>query len=233
MERILAADKGAPLINVLVVAQKDGRPGTGAYGFIERRHGWKKGTMKSMEPSRVRALVDAESTKVYDYRSWPTLFERAFGHPFDKAKAESLGRLTEREGKRADWGGRAGGESPEHKRLKQYVHDNPGCVGVAKGEVLASNVEQPLLSGDTVDVFISTKKTSYVIEVKSIISSEGDFLRGIYQCLKYRVVYAAQQGKEFITTAVVPILVTERELPSDLTELATRFGVKTAHIKLE
>lgn len=138
-----------------------------------------------------------------------------------------LEQFTEKDGRPEGWGGRGGGESQQHKRLKQHVLDNPHCIGIDSRAVQSKFPEQKLLSGDSVDVFFSTDPIAYLVEVKSILSSEDDLKRGIYQCLKYRVVLAAHLEKSFDTNEVISVLVTEVDLPPDLAKLAKRLGVKT------
>lgn len=229
MDLILTKYKTAPLINSLIVAQSDGLPGRGCFGFIDNRLKKRKGSVELMLQAERFALIHKMWNDVFDYSKWDEVFEGIFDHS-PEADATGLERFAERDGRPEGWGGRGGGESEQHKRLKLYVLEHPGCIGAAKSDVRLRTTEQPLLSGDSVDVFLSTGRISYLVEVKSILSSEDDLKRGIYQCLKYGVVLAAQQEKHFTAEDVVATLVTERDLPSDLLELARRLGVKTCTV---
>ena len=62
------------------------------------------------------------------------------------------------------------------------------------------------------------------IEVKSCRSNDEDFKRGIYQCVKYREVKRAEHLPYEID--VESILMTERELNSELKERAKLLGIK-------
>ncbi len=230
MDRILTKNRTAPLINTLIVAQNDGLPSEGCYGYIERYLDREEGQVGKMPRADRVALIQELWREVFDYSKWDTVFEGVFDHPPEPANGTNLEAFTERDGHPGGWGGQRGGESQEHKRLKQHVLDNPECIGLAAAHVHRRRTEQPLLSGDSVDVFFSTENASYLVEVKSILSSEADLKRGLYQCLKYRVVLAAQLEKELMTDDIIVILVSEEDLPPDLAELAKRLGVKTCTV---
>ena len=84
-----------------------------------------------------------------------------------------------------------GGEGKEHKALKEYIAKHPESVGVHK--VTYTKTEHDLLSGDSLDVYFECqKKKHFAIEVKPESSSEGDVLRGVYQCVKYKGVMDAE-----------------------------------------
>ena len=63
------------------------------------------------------------------------------------------------------------------------------------------------------------------IEVKSRDSDWADLRRGVYQCVKYRAVIAAQDIRR--KPVVECWLVTEEPLPSDLKTLTRLLGVRT------
>jgi hypothetical protein len=160
---------------------------------------------------------------VYAYSEWDKVFRTLFKHSPPSASEVGLEKFLEQDGKPGAWGGRKEGESVYHKCLKQHILDNPHLLSIRN--VVEKGTEQKLLSGDSVDVFITTADVSYVIEVKSRISSDDDLMRGIYQCLKYRVVLAAQQKSDPDDGSVVAKLVVERNPPADLCELARRLKV--------
>lgn len=232
MDRILAKRRNAPLINALVVAQDDGLPGRGCYGFIDRRSDWSKGTTEAMPRAKRVALIHETWEEAFDYGKWEAVFENVFDHAPKSADEAGLQTFTERDGRPGGWGGRGGGESDQHKRLKRHVLANPDCIGIRRSDVQLKTTEQPLLSGDSVDVLISARGVSHLVEVKSILSSDDDLKRGIYQCLKYRTVLAAQQEKDFATSDIDAALVTERDLPTDLIDLAKRLGIKTYRVRV-
>lgn len=232
MDLILRKAPDAPLINLLVVAEGNGLPSRGCYGYIERRRRLAKGSVEKMPRPERKTLIEDLSREVFDYDKWDSVFRGVFDHAPAAPNDSRLERFTERDGRPESWGGRGGGESEEHKRLKQHVLENPDCVGIDTRSIQSKRTEQKLLSGDSVDAFFSTDPISYLVEVKSILSSEDDLKRGIYQCLKYRVVLAAHQEKPLDTDEVMAILVMEVDLPPDLKKLAKRLGVKTFTLRL-
>jgi hypothetical protein len=78
-------------------------------------------------------------------------------------------------------------------------------------------------------VYFEDASHAVLVEVKSIRSSYPDWLRGIYQCVKYRAVMEAQSWNQF---GIRVFLVSEEELPSDLISLAQRLDVslKVVHV---
>ncbi len=227
MDRIRDHSPNAPLITLLVVNGETGQPGKGSNYFLDSLPGMGAGAAKRLQPRDRKRLVDRLSQEVYDYPGWSTVFRQIFKHSPPDASDVGLEVFHEQDGKAGDWGGRQGEESAHHKRLKQHVLDNPHLLSI--GAVTAKSAELPLLSGDMVDVFVATADVSYVIEVKSRISSDDDLKRGLYQCLKYRAVLAAQQETRPDDGSVSAKLVTERHPTADLWALARRLRV-TIHV---
>jgi hypothetical protein len=226
MDRIQAKVPSAPLINLLVVNQDTGLPGEGSYWYIDQTLGEQDGTFARVPATDQEKIIQDLWGQVFSYPDWHRVYEDVFGKQPPSASALGLERFTERDGKPAGWGGTAGGESPQHKKLKMHVRDNPAAVGIPKKTVKSSVTELKLLSGDCVDVSIATEKALYLFEVKSILSSDDDIKRGIYQCLKYRVVLAAQLERRPDDGTIVASLVVEKQPPTDLRGLAKRVGVR-------
>jgi hypothetical protein len=90
--------------------------------------------------------------------------------------------------------------------------------------------EAKLLSADEVDVLFRCRGTFYAVEVKSRRSNDADFLRGIYQCAKYRAVKEAEQAP--FGVPVVPVLVTETKMPKHLVDRAVQLGISCRTVKL-
>ncbi len=225
MDRLLeASDHEAPLLNVLVVGQDTGLPGKGITGYFKDRFGSPWDRYMRLSLSKRAEICSRAAGEVYAYEDWDGLFLRAFGCP--PPAIAPLPALGEADGKSPD--GRRGGtaESPEHKALKHYVQQSPGCVGRGLADAVAV-CEHKLLSGDEVDVCLTTPNRIVVVEVKSRRSNYDDLRRGVYQCVKYQAVMAAQQDGMRNSLAVEAVLVTETGLPDDLRNLARRLGIKT------
>lgn len=162
-------------------------------------------------------MVEDEAALVYGYPRWDGVYQAAYDRRLPAAREDLAG--TERDGT-----GRGGGEGVNHRELKRLVARDPSLV--RKG-LRAENTEMEakLLSGDKVDVVSVTHDRRVAIEVKSRDSNWNDLRRGVYQCVKYRAVMAAEHiGRE---PTVETWLVTETTLPSELKALARRLGVRT------
>ena len=167
---------------------------------------------------RWRDLIEAEAARVYGYAAWDEVYRRVYKRQVPVAHDDSAGK--ERDGTRR--GG--GGEGPNHRALRLRVTRDPALVhrGLRPED---TKTEVELLSGDRVDVVSTAKDGTVAIEVKSKDSDWDDLRRGVYQCVKYRAVIAAQHIRR--DARVESWLVTETSLPGELKELARRLGVRT------
>jgi len=103
--------------------------------------------------------------------------------------------------KKPTGGGRGGGESKEHRRLKNHVARHPEAVGLPRKT--RATKEHPYLSGDQVDVkFDLPDGTAAVVEVETVCP-----LPGAHQCIKYRALQEAQMGFPVESGKVQAILV--------------------------
>lgn len=115
-----------------------------------------------------------------------------------------------------------GGEGKEHLALKNYIAKHPEKIGL--NSVKSADTEHELKSGDKLDVlFVGRKNKHYAIEVKPTSASEGDVLRGIYQCVKYKAVMDAERilsldnyDNEVLLVIAGKISDANRQIASDL-----------------
>jgi hypothetical protein len=221
MDLVLEEDPDAPLINALVT-RPDGLPGRGFGGYYdtyrrpEGARSWKK-------LSRGRRIEEVEAIRgeVRRYADWSSLYESLFGSPPEPEPVRK--KYTERDGKPPETDRPpGGGESQEHQRLKAWACENPAALGLSAG--MKGEPEAGLLSGDRIDVLFSSGTHLVAVEVKSILSGEDDWQRGVYQCVKYRAVLEAQNRPG--APQVRALLLTEEKLPPHLRERASLFGVK-------
>jgi acetylornithine deacetylase/succinyl-diaminopimelate desuccinylase-like protein len=87
--------------------------------------------------------------------------------------------------------GTTGGESEEHKALKQFIADHPERVGL-KPDAIA-HIEHTFRTGDRVDVLFKgggREVTAVEIEVEG----EEYLMTGAHQAVKYRALAAAAEG---------------------------------------
>jgi hypothetical protein len=225
MESILEVVHSAPLINLLVVNQKTGHPGEGADGFLRRRFRLPAG--RPIRQERRKKLVAKAAGAVYAYAEWPNIYRRLFEAKPPASDPASLVTGTEIDGVPPSSVGGFGGpaESKEHRRLKEHIYTHPRVIG-APAQPNRKNTEQLLLSGDKVDVFFEHGDAAYLVEVKSIRSSEPDLMRGIFQCVKYRAVFEAQRKFTTPELSVNVTLVTEIEPPTQIRDLAKLHDVR-------
>lgn len=236
MDKIKLVDPNAPLINVLVVNQKERVPSEGAGSFMAER--FQESRLKSFDAkSRYPALwtrcFERAAGEVYQYSAgeWSALYQRTFGETLSLGTIEKLReqRLegTEKDGDPVSRGYGSRGEGPEHEALRLWVKENPGSLdrNLAKA---TTETEVWLESGDRVDVIYKLVDRIIVIEVKSRISSDVDLSRGVFQCIKYRAVRAAMDVRK--NAIIDAILVTEIDLPDRIADLAKLHGIR--HLKV-
>lgn len=230
MDRIHDVDPDVPLINVLVVNVDTWGPGGGADEYLRK---W-FGHQGKLSKARKTELVAKAAREVYAYSKWDAVFRKVFRSEPPSSDPSTLIAGTERDGLappsgRQSFGGLA--ESDEHKALKNYVLKHPAAIG-ASARPSKSHIELRLQSGDEVDVFFEGASRVDLVEVKSIRSSEPDFLRGVYQCIKYRAVFCAQRLSTTPDMNVIATLVTEEQPPSYITDLARQHAVRIKVVRV-
>lgn len=124
-------------------------------------------------------------------------------------------------------GWRGGGESAQHKALKAFVKAHPESFGA--GASWEAFEEYALLSADTIDVFFKSERMWVGVEVKSEVSDgcPDDYLRGLYQVVKYQAVLEAQARAAKLNPLprIKVILVLSRELPAYWRSTAETLGI--------
>ncbi|MDA7982690.1 MAG: hypothetical protein MPJ79_00960 [Alphaproteobacteria bacterium] len=225
-EKEWGADKIPPITALVGKKGKKGEtiPSRGCSGFVAHflgRPGVKSEDLATEEWEDLRK-------KIYNFPDWGKLLAHHGlvdngGSESHEGEAESSEEKTDRR-----WGGEK--ESPEHKRLAEYVAMNPGIVGLPEGVAPGDygENEKILRSNDKPDVFFQSGALSFAVEVKSRRSDgyESDLRRGIYQCVKYRAVLRAQQKADGKDENAEAVLVTEGEFPANLRRTADILGVE-------
>lgn len=228
MSRIWEVDEDAPPINLLVVNGDDWEPGSGGDGFLKVWFGLSASELRRHREEHVQAAIN----EVRAFKRWPEVYRKLFGKDYAPDPALQASDKFEADGQPDNPAyGRGGPESEEHRKLKVFVCNNPGKVGV-RGAVASARVEARLLSGDEMDVEFLVGSSRWGVEVKSVRSGDADLERGIYQCVKYRAVMIAESGFASEEANCRVLLVTERQLPSSLAGLARRLGVKQLTVQV-
>ena len=200
-----------PPIQCLVVNKSTGLPGEGIGWFLV-----KKEDFATLPLRQKRAIVDAELQHVFLYHRWPEVLKALELETATSDFSSFVSKAT---------GGIGGGESEDHKSLKEYVARNPKVIGLG-ANTPAGITEYLLPSGDSLDASFKGKKTWVAAEVKSSISAEGDIVRGLFQCVKYRAVMEAVLLTESRSQNARALLVLESKFPQSLISLRNMLGVE-------
>lgn len=212
MENLSKAWKNkVPPIQCLVVNKNTGFPGEGIGWFLV-----KKEDFSSLSKKKQRDIVDAELQHIFSYGQWQEVLSALSLEPI---KSDFSAQIR----KASSFGG--GGESDEHKRLKEYVSKNPAAVGLS-AHTEDGETEFQISSGDSIDVYFQNKKDWIGVEVKSSISNDTDLTRGLFQCIKYKAVMEAMQLSLGLPQNVRSILALEGKLPSGLVSLKNILGIE-------
>ncbi len=164
-----------PTLNALV----RGKNGLPSYGFeyVNEHYG-----MMSLQDKR--RYVDGVNSETIKYPSWDIVLQALCLKPSIVNSKTDEGAI-----RKGHFIG--SGEGTQHKALKEYILNHPEAIGLRN--ISKRDNEFILLSGDRLDVYFEQKDGSRIaVEVKSIISSDDDILRGIYQCVKYKAVLEAE-----------------------------------------
>lgn len=204
--------KTIPPIQCLVVNRSTGLPGEGIKAFIEKED------YKSLSKMERRRIVKGQLRKIFHYRKWDEVLKAFSLKPAPLGLSESL--------RKAAQGGRGGGESEHHKKLKEHVASHPEILGLPASTKTKSETEYLLPSGDKVDVLFRRKAEWIPVEVKSHISEESDLIRGLFQCVKYQAVLEAFLLSEGLPANVRTVMVTARALPPKLVSLRNVLAVE-------
>lgn len=200
-----------PPIQCLVVNKSTGLPGEGIGWFLVKQE-----EFATLPLRQKRAIVEAELQHVFSYPRWQEVLQALELEPAISDFTPFVNKAS---------GGFGGGESDEHKALKAYVAQNPKVIGLG-ANVPIGTTEYLLPSGDCLDVSFSGKNIWVAAEVKSSVSAEGDIVRGLFQCVKYRAVMEAVLLTESRPQNARALLVLESKFPQALIPLRNMLGVE-------
>lgn len=200
-----------PPIQCLVVNKSTGLPGEGVGWFLV-----KKEDFATLPLRQKRAIIEAELQHVFSYPQWQEVLQALELEPAISDFTPFVNKASR---------GFGGGESDEHKALKEYVAQNPKVIGLGASTPLGTT-EHLLPSGDCLDVSFGGKKIWVAAEVKPSASAEGDIVRGLFQCVKYRAVMEAVLLTELRPQNARALLVLESKFPQSLIPLRNMLGVE-------
>ncbi len=201
-----------PPLQTLVVNRQTGIPGEGVGGFLKD---W--GDFENLPRDKRVEIVKGAHALIFGYPRWQDVLRFLSLKPVTADYSHDVGAASAMP--------RGGGEGERHRALKNYVAENPACIGLAK-TVPRGETEYNLPSGDSLDVFFGTGRRWVAAEIKSRISPREDIIRGLFQCVKYLAVMTAVQAAEGKPRNARVVLVLEGTLPPDLIELRSLLGVE-------
>lgn len=199
-----------PPIQCLVINKRDELPGEGVGWFIS------KTDFAKLNKTQRKKIVDAQLARIYTFHYWDWVLEELNLQPIEVDLKDEIEKAK---------GFVGGGESEQHRQLKEFIAKNPTLLGLNNtiGEGL---IEYPLPSADRVDILFKEKGLKIGVEVKSLLSNTADILRGLFQCVKYKYLIEAEQTINNMVPNSRVILALEGELPSDLTLIKNLLGVE-------
>lgn len=199
-----------PPLHSLIVNEITRLPGRGINGFMAESY------RKARGNDAKRAVLKAVYAAAHNYPHWAELCAMLAVPLDDTALADAVEKARRTRGR--------GGEGPAHLALKLFVRDNPHIVGLAPGSPRGKE-ECPTASGDCVDVVFERRRLRFAVEVKPHHASEGDMVRGVFQCLKYRVILEAETALEGEDRAVRVLLVLGGAPTEKVIGVANRLGI--------
>lgn len=118
-----------------------------------------------------------------------------------------------------------GGEGETHKKIKEFIYKHPDTIGIKS--IKKSEMEHILLSGDRLDVFfVLSDSSSIAVEVKPATSPDADILRGLFQCVKYKVIMDAEDKIHAKKNNNTSILVIGGSLSAENQKVRDTLGIK-------
>lgn len=198
-----------PPLQGLVINRHQKVPGTEFGSFIREE----ARNYRDMPLVERRAVIEAVHGQIFAYPYWADVLQRLGIQQIaavDEAKLQAAVRFS-------------GGEGLDHRRLKCFVANNPGLLNLSIEKGL---IEQPLPSGDRLDVEFSNARVWVAAEVKPASSPDADLIRGLFQCVKYRAVMAAADAVVGRRRAIRTVLVLESTLPPTLISLKNALGIE-------
>jgi hypothetical protein len=210
-----------PPLNALVVNARDGLPGKGVNFYLERYYEPDK-TVDKMSADEKRAVIEEIHEDIFAYEHWDDILQDYSLRPIRNGIADDAEADKIEPPARGGWSSE--GESKKHRVLKEFVAKTPSTVGLPKNSK-KGQMEYLFASGDKADIVFATRNGFLGVEVKSIISNDADLNRGLFQAIKYQALLRSEQKSLLCPPTARAVLVTERELPSSLKNLADILGI--------
>ena len=207
-----------PPLNALVIAKENDLPSSGVDWYLSQYLGVPKRSIASQKKATYVAKVQND---IFAYNNWDNVLKdmgTPQAIPVDIDSDDSLPNFPpSRRG--------GGGESPEHKRLKEFVAANPKAVGLMKGYKQGEK-ERRFACADRVDVFFDHAHTPVAVECKTVNASNDELTSGIFQCVKYEALLKAEMVMHREQRTPKSVLAVGRVLPNQQQRLAKLLGIE-------
>jgi hypothetical protein len=119
----------------------------------------------------------------------------------------------------------AGGEGPDHKKLKEKIAANPADMLGEKGLTLIQ-MEYPFPTGDKADILLRSWENQYIaVEVEVAVDISD--ISGVLQAVKYSHMYAIECRRRF---EEVRAFLVAHQISDDVKELCHQYGVETFEV---
>ncbi|MHA1832962.1 MAG: hypothetical protein ACTSV7_03145 [Candidatus Baldrarchaeia archaeon] len=169
---------------------------------------------KTIRDEKAKAMIDELLVK--DFSGVPT-------KPPSGDRIKISGDRTRRVAIERKYG--SGGEGEEHKKLKEWIAQNPMEIGLTN--VKKPKIEYPFISGDVADIVFELEGGKYaVVEVETV-----DPYPGAHQALKYKVLKCAELGLDIKSPNVEAILVAW-SIPQNVKDFCNKYGIRIVEKKL-
>ena len=211
-----------PPLNAIVVNRASMLPGRGVNYFLEHYY-QPDDHVENMDLEDRRAVVEEVQADVFAYEYWDDVLEECelqalLGTVTLDPEADTVAKPV-----KGGWSREP--ESNEHRNLKEYIAKNPDAIGLPKRS-RKGKTEYVFASADKADVVFKTPNGYVGVEVKSVISGDADLNRGLHQAVKYQALLRAEQKASLQPPTARAVLVSERQLPRSLQNLADVLGIK-------
>jgi hypothetical protein len=204
-------DSSIPQIQCLVINKQTNLPGDGIEGFIDVKN------YSTLSRTQKQELLNRALAQIFSFGKWDWVLQELGLEPIEF----EINTLIEE----AKYFNGSGGESKFHKDFKELIANNPSLIGLSN-YLDKGKTEYLLPSADCIDVIFEDKSTKIGVEVKSRISNEGDILRGLFQCVKYKYLIEAEQVVKNFEPDSRIILVLEGKFPNSLIGVKNALGIE-------
>jgi len=210
-----------PPLNALIVNAKSGIPGSGCDYYLKTY--LDEGREKPLSYEQQKSMAEETMEEVWRFQKWEEILDRYGVRPVKRGMPSLRSGVELKKPRKGGWSNEP--ESEAHQALKQWVARNPQIL---KSRIPFGNghTEWLFASADRVDVLFSHADGCMAAEVKASNANDADLERGIYQCIKYQALLRAELKAESKIPNGSAILITERQFPLRLQNLADLLGVR-------